>query len=229
MGAPAPSRVSLIMVFSYDPKELKKLEKVFGQLKDQDRMKIVLLLKKHPMPMCVNEIAAALQIEETVCSFHLRTLASVQILIAQTQGPVSYYLYNLVAARTIAASLCGLLLPEPTKENAAQTNSVSPALPCERRRESLDTNPVARTLPPSPVRDDGVILGAVAGGVLGGLFFFALGWLAHVVFGFGTFGSGSIATALALFASPKIWNSTIVVPVAIAVAILMTSLCIAEG
>lgn len=101
---------------NYDPEQLQRLDEALGQLKDQTRMKIVLLLKSNPLPLCVGKIAEVLQIEKTLCAFHLRKLAQAKILIVQNQGRNSYYFYDLTTAQAIVAALCNILLPEQCSE-----------------------------------------------------------------------------------------------------------------
>lgn len=77
-------------------REMSKLQRgehvelVLKQVSDLNRFRLLKLLMKSS-PLCVCEISAALQIEQTLASHHLRSLRSRGLVFAKRQGRWAHY------------------------------------------------------------------------------------------------------------------------------------------
>ncbi len=98
----------------YNLEQLQELEGILVKLKDPIRMKICLLLKQTGLPMPVKDVAKVLQIEETLCSWHLRKLEQIDLLRCRREGRMVLYYYNHEVAKAIVAGFCDMLLPNET-------------------------------------------------------------------------------------------------------------------
>ncbi|WP_433332924.1 ArsR/SmtB family transcription factor [Spirillospora sp. CA-294931] len=66
----------------------------FRALADPTRVQIVSLLARHGAPMSVGEIVKAVDVGQSTVSNHLRQLAAVRFVLAETRGTASYYRIN---------------------------------------------------------------------------------------------------------------------------------------
>ena len=66
-----------------------ELAEIFRLMGDQSRLRIILLCANGPI--CVGEIAAQLELPQSLVSHHLRLLRATRILRARRQGKQMYY------------------------------------------------------------------------------------------------------------------------------------------
>ena len=88
--------------------EAKKLAKVFRALSVDTRVRIVQFLKQHPL--CVNALAARLDVTPAAVSQHLRVLRDADLVIPDKRGYYVHYQINektLIAWRKLADELLG--------------------------------------------------------------------------------------------------------------------------
>jgi len=76
--------------------DARKLTKVFRSLSVETRVRIVQLLKKRAL--CVNALAARLEVTPAAVSQHLRVLRDADLVIADRRG---YYVHYRVNPRTL--------------------------------------------------------------------------------------------------------------------------------
>jgi len=75
-----------------------RITKVFRALSVDTRVRIVQLLKKHPL--CVGALAARLDVTPAAVSQHLRILRGADLVTADKQG---YYVHYRINEKTLAA------------------------------------------------------------------------------------------------------------------------------
>jgi DNA-binding transcriptional ArsR family regulator len=66
----------------------------FKALADATRIQIVSLLARQGAPMNVGEIVAAVDVVQSTVSAHLKVLAEVGFVLAESRGPATYYRVN---------------------------------------------------------------------------------------------------------------------------------------
>jgi DNA-binding transcriptional ArsR family regulator len=66
----------------------------FKALADPTRIQIVSLLARRGTPMNVGEIVAAVDVVQSTVSAHLKVLAEVQFVLAESRGTATYYRVN---------------------------------------------------------------------------------------------------------------------------------------
>ena len=78
-------------------KDAAKLAKVFRALSVDTRVRIVQLLKEHAL--CVNALAARLDVTPAAVSQHLRVLRDADLVVADKRG---YYVHYQINEKTLA-------------------------------------------------------------------------------------------------------------------------------
>jgi ArsR family transcriptional regulator, arsenate/arsenite/antimonite-responsive transcriptional repressor len=89
-----------------DEKVLESLSRLFGILRDTNRLKIIFVIgkeKKH-----VSEIMEETALPQTLVSFHLRPLRESGILLTERKGPFIYYRLSEPSLIDLLISLCGV-------------------------------------------------------------------------------------------------------------------------
>ncbi len=89
-----------------DEKVLESLSRLFGILRDVNRLKIIFCIdrgKKH-----VSEIMEETSLPQTLVSFHLRPLRESGILLTERKGPFIYYYLSEPTLIDLLISLCGV-------------------------------------------------------------------------------------------------------------------------
>jgi len=76
----------------------RKIAKVFRALSVDARVRIVQLLKEHSL--CVNALAARLEVTPAAVSQHLRVLRDADVVIPDKRG---YYVHYQINEKTLAA------------------------------------------------------------------------------------------------------------------------------
>ena len=76
--------------------DASKLARVFKTLSVETRVRIVLLLKERPL--CVNALAARLDVTPAAVSQHLRVLRDADLVVADNRG---YYVHNRLNHKTL--------------------------------------------------------------------------------------------------------------------------------
>jgi DNA-binding transcriptional ArsR family regulator len=66
----------------------------FKALADPTRIQIVSLLARRAAPMSVGEIVAAVDVGQSTVSAHLKVLAEVRFVLAESRGTSTYYRIN---------------------------------------------------------------------------------------------------------------------------------------
>jgi DNA-binding transcriptional ArsR family regulator len=98
----------------------------FKALADPTRIQIVSLLARRGTPMNVGEIVAAVAVGQSTVSAHLKVLADVWFLLAEHQGPATYYRINdacvdcFPTAADIVMGRPVLAQPEPAPATPSQ-------------------------------------------------------------------------------------------------------------
>ena len=89
-----------------DDKILESLSRLFGILRDTNRLKIIFAIgtgRKH-----VSEIMEETALPQTLVSFHLRPLRESGILLTERKGPFIYYYLSEPKLIDLLISLCGV-------------------------------------------------------------------------------------------------------------------------
>ena len=72
--------------------KIRKMERLFGQIGDSNRIKILLLLSKREM--CVCELESALKLPQPTVSHHLSLLEHADLLVRSKRGKWVFYKVN---------------------------------------------------------------------------------------------------------------------------------------
>jgi DNA-binding transcriptional ArsR family regulator len=89
-----------------DEKVLESLSRLFGILRDTNRLKIIFVIgsdAKH-----VSELMEETTLPQTLVSFHLRPLRESGILLTERKGPFIYYRLSEPTLIDLLISLCGV-------------------------------------------------------------------------------------------------------------------------
>jgi DNA-binding transcriptional ArsR family regulator len=98
-----------------DEKILDLLSRLFGLLRDPNRLKIIFAIGKGKK--AVSEIINETALPQTLVSFHLRPLRENDILVAERKGPFIYYRLTEPVLVDLLISLCGVSPKGKKKEN----------------------------------------------------------------------------------------------------------------
>lgn len=109
-------------------KALESLSRLFGLLRDTNRLKILFAIGKGRKS--VSEIMAETSLPQTLVSFHLRPLRERGILSTERNGAFIYYSLTEPALIDLLTSLCGLSPKEKFRE---KVDFVCPPMPFMRR------------------------------------------------------------------------------------------------
>jgi DNA-binding transcriptional ArsR family regulator len=99
-----------------DEKLLESLSRLFGFLRDANRLKILFAIGKEAKS--VSEIMKETSLPQTLVSFHLRPLRESGILLAERKGPFIYYSFSEPTLMDLLISLCGVSTKGAIKEKA---------------------------------------------------------------------------------------------------------------
>lgn len=90
----------------------------FHALADETRLRILALLRggEH----CVCELTEALEIGQSLLSFHLRTLREARLVTDRRQGRWTYYALNEPEFASLAAALTTLTMTRPRRARRCQ-------------------------------------------------------------------------------------------------------------
>jgi DNA-binding transcriptional ArsR family regulator len=97
-----------------DDKILETLSRLFGLLRDPNRLKIIFAVGKGKKS--VSEIMNETLLPQTLVSFHLRPLRESGILSAERKGAFIYYSVSEPALIDLLISLCGVSTKGKFKE-----------------------------------------------------------------------------------------------------------------
>lgn len=111
-----------------DERVLESLSRLFGLLRDENRLKILFAIGKDRKS--VSEIMARTSLPQTLVSFHLRPLRESGILLAERKGPFIYYSLSEPTLMDLLISLCGVSPKGKVKE---KSHFVCPPMPFMRR------------------------------------------------------------------------------------------------
>ncbi len=111
-----------------DDKLLESLSRLFGLLRDTNRLKILFAIGKDRKS--VSEIMAETSLPQTLVSFHLRPLRESGILTTERKGAFIYYRLSEPNLIELLVSLCGVSPKAGFKE---RVNFVCPPMPFMRR------------------------------------------------------------------------------------------------
>ena len=111
-----------------DEKLLESLSRLFGLLRDTNRLKILFAIGKGEKS--VSEIMAETSLPQTLVSFHLRPLRESGILSTERKGAFIYYSLSESALIDLLISLCGV---SPTGKIKEGVNFVCPPMPFMRK------------------------------------------------------------------------------------------------
>ena len=111
-----------------DEKLLESLSRLFGLLRDTNRLKILFAIGKGEKS--VSEIMAETSLPQTLVSFHLRPLRESGILSTERKGAFIYYSLSEPALIDLLISLCGVSPKGKIKEGV---NFVCPPMPFMRK------------------------------------------------------------------------------------------------
>ena len=98
----------------------------FRALADATRAQIVSVLARHGRPMKVGEIVAAVHVSQSTVSQHLRVLASVRFVLAESRGTARYYWLNQACVDSFpnaADLIVGRALPLPAPGGGQPTGA----------------------------------------------------------------------------------------------------------
>ena len=88
------------------PADLQGLTRQFGALSDETRLAIIDLLR--PGERCVCELTEALEVSQSLLSFHLKTLKTAGLVTDRKDGRWSYYALNADAFAQLEQFVGGL-------------------------------------------------------------------------------------------------------------------------
>ena len=111
-----------------DDKLLESLSRLFGLLRDTNRLKILFAIGKDRKS--VSEIMAVTSLPQTLVSFHLRPLRESGILSTERSGPFVYYSLSEPTLTDLLISLCGVSPKSKIKE---KMSFVCPPMPFMQR------------------------------------------------------------------------------------------------
>jgi DNA-binding transcriptional ArsR family regulator len=111
-----------------DERGLQSLSKLFGLLRDSNRLRILFAIGKEKKT--VSEIMSETSLPQTLVSFHLRPLRESGILTTERKGPFIYYSLSEPALIDLLSSLCGL---SPKGQIKEKLNVVCPPMEFMRR------------------------------------------------------------------------------------------------
>lgn len=114
--------------YSMDEKILDSLSKLFGLLRDPNRLKIVFAIGKGKKS--VSEIMSETSLPQTLVSFHLRPLRESGILSTERKGAFIYYYLSEPTLIDLMVSLCGV---SPRAKTREEVHFVCPPMPFLRR------------------------------------------------------------------------------------------------
>jgi DNA-binding transcriptional ArsR family regulator len=97
-----------------DEKVLESLSRLFGLLRDPNRLKIIFVLGKEQKH--VSEIMEETSLPQTLVSFHLRPLRESGIVLTERNGPFIYYRLSEPLLIDLLISLCGVSPKGEVKE-----------------------------------------------------------------------------------------------------------------
>ncbi len=112
----------------YDERVLESLAKLFGLLRDSNRLRILFAIGKEKKT--VSEIMAETSLPQTLVSFHLRPLRESGILTTERKGPFIYYGLSEPTLIDLLHSLCGV---SPKGQMREKFNAVCPPMMFMRR------------------------------------------------------------------------------------------------
>jgi DNA-binding transcriptional ArsR family regulator len=111
-----------------DEKLLEALSRLFGLLRDINRLKILFAIGKDRKS--VSEIMDETSLPQTLVSFHLRPLRESRIVLTERKGPFIYYSLSEPVLIDLLISLCGVSPKGKVKE---KSNFVCPPMPFMRK------------------------------------------------------------------------------------------------
>jgi len=111
-----------------DERVLEPLSRLFGLLRDSNRLKILFAIGKEKKT--VSEIMGETSLPQTLVSFHLRPLRENGILTTERKGPFIYYSLSDPTLIDLLPSLCGV---SPTGQMKEKFNTVCPPMAFMRR------------------------------------------------------------------------------------------------
>ena len=111
-----------------DDRGLESLSKLFGLLRDSNRLRILFTIGKEKKT--VSEIMSETSLPQTLVSFHLRPLRESGILTTERKGAFIYYSVSEPALIDLLSSLCGL---SPKGQMKDKLNVVCPPMAFMRR------------------------------------------------------------------------------------------------
>ena len=111
-----------------DEKLLESLSRLFGLLRDTNRLKILFAIGKDRKS--VSEIMAETSLPQTLVSFHLRPLRENGILSTERKGAFVYYSLSDPSLIDLLISLCGISPKGKVKE---KITFVCPPMPFMRK------------------------------------------------------------------------------------------------
>ncbi len=111
-----------------DEKILESLSRLFGLLRDSNRLRILFAIGKEKKT--VSEIMAETSLPQTLVSFHLRPLREGGILTTERKGPFIYYGLSEPTLIDLLHSLCGV---SPKRQMREKFNVVCPPMMFMRR------------------------------------------------------------------------------------------------
>ena len=100
-----------------DEKVVETLSRLFGLLRDPNRLKILFAIGKQQKH--VSEIIEETSLPQTLVSFHLRPLRESGILLTERKGPFIYYRLSEPSLIDLLISLCGV---SPKGESREERN-----------------------------------------------------------------------------------------------------------
>ncbi len=111
-----------------EEKILESLARLFGLLRDPNRLKIIFVIGKEKKS--VSEIMSETALSQTLVSFHLRPLRESGILTTERKGPFIYYGLSEPTLIDLLHSLCGI---SPKGQMREKFNAVCPPMMFMRR------------------------------------------------------------------------------------------------
>jgi len=76
-------------------KERESLSEVYQALSDQNRLRIIELLKTTPHPLCVNAIAQRIGVSQSAASQHLKILRQQGLVDVKKEGYFKHYSFDI--------------------------------------------------------------------------------------------------------------------------------------
>ena len=114
--------------YKMDKKILDSLSRLFGLLRDPNRLKILFAIGKDKKS--VSEIMSETSLPQTLVSFHLRPLRESAILRTERKGAFIYYYLSEPTLIDLMISLCGV---SPGAKTGEEVRFVCPPMPFIRR------------------------------------------------------------------------------------------------